>query len=84
MELEYYQSMAVNAMKVCRNARYQNLWWVEEPNRQMEYVIHFWVYWKVLQAAIVKFPRLSTYAATKYQRLIQFAIGPHSIYIHTW
>ena len=30
MEPEDYQSMAVDATKVYRGARYQNLWWVEE------------------------------------------------------
>ena len=73
--------MEVDAVKVCRNAHYQNLWWVEEPSRQMDYAIHFWVYWEVLQVAIVKVPCLSHYVATKYRRLIQFAIVPHSIYI---
>ena len=33
MEPEDYQPMAVAAVKVCRGARYQNLWWVEEPSR---------------------------------------------------
>ena len=33
MELEDYQPMAVDAEKVCRGARYQNLWWVEEPSQ---------------------------------------------------
>ena len=47
----------------------------------MDRVIHFWLYWEALQAIAVKFPRLSNYAAAKYQWLIQFDIGPHSIYI---
>ena len=42
-------------------------------------MIHFWVYWEVLQAAVIKVPRLSNYAMTKYQRLIP--LKPHSIYI---
>ena len=33
MEPEDYQPMAVDAVKVCRSARYQNLWWFEEPSR---------------------------------------------------
>ena len=33
MELEDYQPMEVDAVKVCHGARYQNLWWVEEPSR---------------------------------------------------
>ena len=28
MELEDYQLIMVEATKVCRDARYQNLWWV--------------------------------------------------------
>ena len=47
----------------------------------MEYAIHFWVYWEVLQAVAVKVPYLSQSVAAKYQRIIQFTIGPHSIYI---
>ena len=47
----------------------------------MDCVIHFWVYWEAMQAAAIKFPCLSNYAAAKYQRLIQFTIEPHSIYI---
>ena len=70
MEPEDYQPMEVDATKVCRGARFQNLWWVEEPSRQMDYAIQFWVYWEVLQATIVKVPLLSNYTATKYQRLI--------------
>ena len=33
MEPEDYQPMAFDVTKVCRGARYQNLWWVEEPSR---------------------------------------------------
>ena len=33
MEPEYYQPMVVEAVKVCRGARYQKIWWVEEPSR---------------------------------------------------
>ena len=32
MEPEDYQPMTVDAAKVFRGARYQNLWWVKEPN----------------------------------------------------
>ena len=33
MEHKDYQPMTVEAVKVCHGARYQNLWWVEDPNR---------------------------------------------------
>ena len=33
MEPEDYQLMIVHAAKVCQGARYQNLWWVEDPSR---------------------------------------------------
>ena len=35
----------------------------------------------MLQAIAIKVPRLLNYATAKYQRLIQFTIRPHSIYI---
>ena len=44
MDPEDYQCMDVEAVKVCKGTRYQNLWWVEEDNRQADCVIHFWVY----------------------------------------
>ena len=43
MELEDYQRMEVEAVKVCKGARYQNLWWVEEPSRQEDCANHFWI-----------------------------------------
>ena len=81
MELEDYQPMMVEATKVCRGARYQNLWWAEEPSRQTNCAIHFWIYWEALQEAAVAVPRISTYTVAKYQRIIQFAVSPHSIHI---
>ena len=33
MEPINYQPMAVDVAKVCRGARYQKLWWVEEPSQ---------------------------------------------------
>ena len=81
MEPTDYQPMEVDAAKVCRGARYQNLWWVEEPSRQMDCAIHFWVYWEVLQATTIVIPRVSPYTMAKYRRILQFSIGPHSIYI---
>ena len=44
MELVDYQGMEVEVVKVCKGERYQNPWWVEEPSRQEDCVIHFWVY----------------------------------------
>ena len=38
----------------------------------------------MLQATTIVVPRLPNYAVAKYQWLIQFAIGPHSIYIQAW
>ena len=38
----------------------------------------------MLQATAIKVPHLSHYTVAKYQWLIQFAIGPHSIYIQVW
>ena len=73
--------MVIDAAKVCRGARYQNLWWVEEPSRHMDYAIQFWVYWEALQAMTISIPRVSPYATTKYQWILQFSIEPHSIYI---
>ena len=34
MEPVDYQGMEVEELKVCKGARYQNLWWVEEPTRK--------------------------------------------------
>ena len=34
MEPVDYQGMDVEAVKVCKGAQYQNLWWVEEPTRK--------------------------------------------------
>ena len=81
MEPKDYQPMAVEVAKVHRSVRYQNLWWVEEPSRQAGCAIHFWVYWEALQAAAIVVPRVSPYAMDKYQWILRFAIGPHSIHI---
>ena len=69
-EPEDYQPMAVDAVKVRQGARYQNLWWVEEPSQQEDCAIHFWVYWEALQAMVVAVPQVSPYTATNYQRIL--------------
>ena len=48
MEPKDYQPMAVEVVKVFRGARYQNLWWVEEPSLQTDCSIHLWIYWEAL------------------------------------
>ena len=48
MEPKDYQPMTVEEVKVCHGAHYQNLWWVEEPSRQTDCAIHFWIYWEAL------------------------------------
>ena len=55
MEPEDYQLMVVEEVKVCYGARYQNLWWVEEPSQQMDSAIHFWIYWEALQLLLLPF-----------------------------
>ena len=81
MEPKDYQPMTIEAVKVFHGAHYQKLWWVEEPSRQKYCVIHFWIYWEALQVAIVAFPWISPYTMAKYQRIIWFFVGPHSIHI---
>ena len=81
MEPEDYQPIMFEETQVCRYARYQNLWWVEEPSRQIDFAIHFWIYCEALQAAVVAVPRISPYTMAKYKRIIQFAVGAHSIHI---
>ena len=44
MEPMDYQGMEVEAVKVCKGTRYQNLWWVKEPSRKEDCVTHFWGY----------------------------------------
>ena len=66
MEPEDYQLMEVDAAKVCWGARYQKLWWVEEPSWQMNCAIQFWVYWEELQAAAIVVAQVSPYVAAKY------------------
>ena len=41
MDPEDYQRMDIEAIKVCKGVRYQNLWWVEEPSRKEDCTIHF-------------------------------------------
>ena len=81
MNLEDYQPMSVVAIKVCKGARYQNLWWVEEMSRHTDYTIHFWIYWEVLQAVTIKVLCLLDAVVVKYKRIMQFSIRPHSIHI---
>ena len=71
--------MDVEAMNMCKGARYQNLWWVEEPIQQVDRAIHFWICWEELHAATVKVPPLSNEAISEYQRIARFSIGPHTI-----
>ena len=52
-----------------------------EPSQQQDCAIHFWVYWEALQAMTIKVPHLPNTATSKYQRIIRFAVNPHSIYI---
>ena len=56
MEPKDYQPMTVDVEKVCQGEIYQNLWWVEEPRQQVDYAIHFWVYWEALQAKTIVIP----------------------------
>ena len=81
MELEDYQRMIVEAVNVCKGVRYQNLWWVEEPIRQEDYVIHFWIYWEALHVTTTKFSWLTNEATAKYWRIPQFTIGPHTTHV---
>ena len=67
MEPKDYQPMVVEAVKVFHGSHYQNLWWVEEPSRQIDCAIHFWIYREALQAVVVAVPRVSPYATAKYQ-----------------
>ena len=76
-----YQGMDLEVVKVCKGARYRNLWWVKEPNQLEGCAIQFWIYWELLQVSARKVPRLSEEAATKYQRIARFAIGTHAIHV---
>ena len=67
MEPEDYQPMVVEVVKVCCSACYQNLSWVEEPSRQINYAIHLWIYYEALQATSIVVPRFSPYVVAKYQ-----------------
>ena len=51
MDPEDYQRMMVEAIEVCKNARCQKLWWVEEPSRQADCVKgrHYKKQWLKLQ-----------------------------------
>ena len=44
MESEDFQGMHVKVVEVCKGARYQNLWWVKEVERRVDYSIQFWIY----------------------------------------
>ena len=81
MDPEDYQRMMVEAIEVCKNARCQKLWWVEEPSRQADCAIHFWVYREALQEAVVKAPRLLDTTIVKYQGTMWFTIELHTIHI---
>ena len=54
MEPDDYQGMEVDAVKVCKGARYQNLWWVKEDDILKYCAIQFWIYWEALQAVAMK------------------------------
>ena len=82
MEPEDSQSMVVEAVKVCKGTWYQNLWWVEESNRQAYCMINFRVYWEALQEAVVKVPWLSDATMIKYYRIIQQNRHPKFIKIY--
>ena len=84
MEPVDYQGMDVEAVKVCKGARYENMWWVEEYIRKEDCTIQFWVYWETLQEVAVKVPQLLEEAATKYHRIACFAIGLHTIHVQAW
>ena len=61
--------------------RYHNLWWFKEEERMVDSSMQFWIYWKALQAAAVKVSQLSEEVVTNFQRIAQFAIGPHAIHV---
>ena len=44
MEPVDYRGMDIKAIEVCKGARYQNLWWVKEEKRMVDYSIKFWIY----------------------------------------
>ena len=81
MEPYDYQGMEVEEVKFCKGAHYQNLFWVREPKILKDCAIKFWIYWEVLQAVAMKVLQLFEEAAMKYQRIVQFAIGPHAIHV---
>ena len=56
MESVDYQGMEVEAVKVCKGARYQNIWWVKEPKILNDCAIQFWDYWELLHATAMKVP----------------------------
>ena len=43
MEPEDYQGMDFKAVEVCKGARYENLWWIKEANRMVDFSIQFWI-----------------------------------------
>ena len=44
MEPTHYQGMDVEVAQVCRGTRYQNLWWLNEREHQIEWDIQFYIY----------------------------------------
>ena len=48
MELGDYQGMDVDAVKVCKGAQNQNLWYVKEAERMKYRPFLFWIYREVL------------------------------------
>ena len=81
MEPDDYQGMDVKAIEACKGSGYQKLWWAMEVERMVYCSIQFWIYWEALQVAAVKIPRLIEEAMEKYQRIVWFTIGPHSIHV---
>ena len=70
----------VEEVKDFGGARYQNLWWVKEPIHQTDYATHFWIYWEALQESTITILIFSPHATAKYEWILRFAIGPHSIH----
>ena len=56
MELDDYQGMDMDTVKVFKGAHYQNLWWVKEYDGINDCVVQFQIYWEALHAAAIKVP----------------------------
>ena len=54
MEPDDYQMIDVDAVNICKVARYQNIWWVKEADIIKDCTVSFWIYWEALQDAAVK------------------------------